>query len=252
MSQVSCTRPIFCRLGHRRSCPKWRTAFHQRIRPSRPRIGGPAFRYRQRVRRHPLPRWKSKTPLPKRLSRISFCNFPSCLGFYYNLINIRDQREIKFQTDRLAVKASQRCEPPVLSVARSSVRRLPLALADRQHDRSGPRRSGKGPGGEYFTGVEEFQVGAKVWPGIRGALIEPMQAHAAFFAPKAPPAGLGVGLAIPQVDDDESIDIKTIHHLMHAGCPPLYRPSNRPLHDTLPVSLRSKPIIAMSARQFLG
>ncbi len=55
---------------------------------------------------------------------------------------------------------------------------------------------GNGPERQHLAGFEEFQVGTKVWPGIQGAFIEPMQAQAAIFALKAPPTGLGVGLAI--------------------------------------------------------
>jgi hypothetical protein len=104
-----------------------------------------------------------------------------------------------------------------------------------------------------FAGVEELQIGTEFWPRIHTlAPIEPEQADNAVFATDAPRPRLRIGVAISQANEGENIDFKALHHLMHSGCSPLYRPAYRQTHDMPPLSLRSKPIIAKSARKLFN
>jgi hypothetical protein len=104
-----------------------------------------------------------------------------------------------------------------------------------------------------FAGVEELQIGTEIWPRIHtAALIEPEQAGATVFATDASRTSLRVCFAISQANEGENIDLKALHHLMHSGRPPLYRSAHRPTHDMPTLSLRSKPIIAKSARQLFN
>ena len=87
-------------------------------------------------------------------------------------------------------------------------------------------RSKKGAG-------EKFKVRTEIRQGIRAALIEPKQANAAVFALKAPRARLHIGIAISQVNESEGINLKTLHHLMHTGCPSLHSFAHCPPHNFL-------------------
>jgi hypothetical protein len=103
-----------------------------------------------------------------------------------------------------------------------------------------------------FASVEKLQIRAEIRPRIRTALIEPKQADTAVFATQASRTSLRVCVTVSQANEDENIDSKTLHHLMHPGRPALYRLALRPTHDMSPLSLRSKPIIAKSARQLFN
>jgi hypothetical protein len=96
-----------------------------------------------------------------------------------------------------------------------------------------PRRNG--PQRLNVAGAEKLEVRAKIRPRVGAStLVKPKQTDAAIITPEAPRTRIGVGVTTSQATEGENIDMKKIHHLMHAGRPPLFSPPNDRTHNTLP------------------
>ena len=110
-----------------------------------------------------------------------------------------------------------------------------------------------------FAGVEELDVRRKIRPRVGATLVKPKQTDAAIITPEDTSNGASASASpVLQAKEGENMDMKKLHHLMHAGRPPLFQSSPMTeTHNAFPLfcrqlSQKSTQTRATAARKVLA